>query len=300
MRYFIVDDDTASRTMLKKIILEGNLGFVIGEAESGASCISSVIKMQPDVVLIDLLMPVLDGIETIEQLRNQGYQGQFIMISQIVNKEMVGEAYEKGIEFFIHKPINRVEVQSILKKTAEQFRLRDSILSIRESLEKIGPSQIGKRKQSVKEIVLSILNDMGIIGEAGSDDIVSIIEFLMNQREAAAQLPPLKDLYESVATKTKSHLVDVRKESKAIEQRIRRTILVAVNNLASLGSIDYTNPEFEYYAPRYFDFQEIRNQMIHIRESSKEEAKVKVNSKKFLQVLYLETKDKFNLQGENK
>ena len=32
------------------------------------------------------------------------------MISQIVNKEMVGEAYEKGIEFFIHKPINRVEV----------------------------------------------------------------------------------------------------------------------------------------------------------------------------------------------
>lgn len=286
--------------MLKKIILEGNLGFVIGEAESGASCISSVIKMQPDVVLIDLLMPVLDGIETIEQLRNQGYQGQFIMISQIVNKEMVGEAYEKGIEFFIHKPINRVEVQSILKKTAEQFRLRDSILSIRESLEKIGPSQIGKRKQSVKEIVLSILNDMGIIGEAGSDDIVSIIEFLMNQREAAAQLPPLKDLYESVATKTKSHLVDVRKESKAIEQRIRRTILVAVNNLASLGSIDYTNPEFEYYAPRYFDFQEIRNQMIHIRESSKEEAKVKVNSKKFLQVLYLETKDKFNLQGENK
>ncbi|WP_391123405.1 response regulator [Psychrobacillus sp. L3] len=300
MRYFIVDDDKASRTMLKKIITEGDLGFVIGEAESGASCISSVLKMQPNVVLIDLLMPVLDGIETIEQLRNQGYRGQFIMISQIVNKEMVGEAYEKGIEFFIHKPINRVEVQSILKKTAEQFRLRDSILSIRESLEKIGPSQIGNRQQNVKEIVLSILNDMGIIGEVGSDDIVSIIEFLMNQRDAAAQLPPLKDLYESIATKTKSHQVDVRKESKAIEQRIRRTILVAVNNLASLGSIDYTNPEFEYYAPRYFDFQEIRNQMIHIRENSKETAKVKVNSKKFLQVLYLETKDKFKLQGENK
>ena len=56
------------------------------------------------------------------------------MISQVVNKEMVGEAYEKGVEFFIHKPINRIEVKSILAKTAEQFRLKDSIMAIRESL----------------------------------------------------------------------------------------------------------------------------------------------------------------------
>ena len=56
------------------------------------------------------------------------------MISQIVNKEMVGEAYEKGVEFFIHKPINRIEVHSILKKTAEQFRLKNSLIAIRESL----------------------------------------------------------------------------------------------------------------------------------------------------------------------
>ena len=58
----------------------------------------------------------------------------------------------------------------------------------------------------------------------------------------------------------KSKQDDIKKESKSIEQRIRRTILAAINNLASLGSIDYTNPEFEYYAPRYFEFQEIRNE----------------------------------------
>ena len=54
-----------------------------------------------------------------------------------------------------------------------------------------------KRKQSVKEIVLSILNDMGIIGEVGSDDIVSMIEFLMNQSERVTKLPPLKDVIRS-------------------------------------------------------------------------------------------------------
>ncbi|MFF2754522.1 response regulator [Psychrobacillus sp. NPDC058041] len=298
MRYFIVDDDTGSRTMLKKIITEGDLGVVIGEAENGESCLLPILKMHPDVVLIDLLMPVMDGIETIEHLRNEGYEGQFIMISQIVNKTMVGEAYEKGVEFFIHKPINRMEVQSVLKKVTEQFRLKDSLQSIRESLEKIGTVKTVQRQQSVKEIVLSILNDMGIIGEVGSDDIVSIMEHIMNQHNAETQIPPLKDLYESVATKMGLNQVEAKKESKAIEQRIRRTILVAVNNLASLGSIDYTNPEFEYYAPRYFDFQEIRNQMIHIRESSRERIKIKVNSKKFLQVLYIETKEKYKQQAE--
>ena len=175
------------------------------------------------------------------------------MISQVVNKEMVGEAYEKGVEFFIHKPINRVEVSSILKKTAEQFRLKNSLLQIRESLANIGPSTKTHTQRSVKENVLYILNDMGIVGEAGSNDIVSIIEVLMENGDYNAQLPPLKELYEAVAQKIEAK--NVEKESKAIEQRIRRTIIVAINNLASLGSIDYTNPEFEYYAPRYFDFQ---------------------------------------------
>jgi two-component system, response regulator YcbB len=278
--------------MLKNIILDGELGAVIGEAKNGADGIQPILTINPDVVLIDLLMPELDGIETIELLRTEGFKGQFIMISQIENKEMVGEAYEKGIEFFIHKPINRVEVQSILKKTAEQFRLRGSLLTIQESLANIGLANQMKRQPSVKEIVLSILNDMGIIGEAGSDDIIGIIEFLWNQEKRITQLPPLKDLYEAIAKIKGYTKSDVHKESKAMEQRIRRTLLTAINNLASLGAIDYTNHEFEYYAPRYFDFQEIRKQMIFIREGKEELVRIKINSKKFLQVLYLETIEK--------
>ena len=281
----------ASRRMLEQVITEGDLGMVIGEAESGVKAIPSVLSLQPDAVLIDLLMPGLDGIETMEQLKTQGYQGQFIMISQIVNKEMVGEAYEKGVEFFIHKPINRVEVQSIVKKTAEKYRLQASLVAIRESLAHIGPAVKAPKLKNVKEIVLSILNDMGIIGEAGSDDLVMMIEVLMSQKDRGAQLPPLKVLYEEVARKIGN--VDIVKESKAIEQRIRRTILTAVNNLAALGVVDYTTAEFEYYAPRYFDFQEIRNRMKQIEEDNHEPVKVKINSKKFIQVLYLEVEDKF-------
>mgnify|MGYP003291634405 CR=1 FL=1 len=51
---------------------------------------------------------------------------------------------------------------------------------------------------------------------------------------------------------------EISKETKAIEQRIRRTIFAAMINLSNLGIVDHTNSEFEYYAPRFFDFTEIR------------------------------------------
>jgi len=280
--------------MLKEIITDSGFGHVIGEAESGIKSLSLILSTNPEFVLIDLLMPDLDGIETIERLRNEGFQGQFIMISQVINKEMVGEAYEKGVEFFIHKPINRVEVTSILKKTAEQFRLKDSLLQIRESLAHIGSNQQPQKQQSVREIVISIFNDMGIVGEIGSNDIISMIEVLMNENTHTTQLPSLKDLYETVAQTYKFDKKEIIKEGKAIEQRVRRTILTAVNNLATLGAIDYTNPEFEYYAPRYFDFKEIRTRMMQIQEEDTKPTKIKVNIRKFLQVLYLETRERYH------
>ncbi|MFS0689903.1 response regulator [Sporosarcina sp. 179-K 8C2 HS] len=291
MRYFIVDDDSACRKMLEHVIKEDGLGYVAGEAENGVKALAPILSSQPDIVLIDFLMPALDGIETMEQLKKQGFQGKFIMISQVVNKEMVGEAYEKGVEFFIHKPINRVEVRSVLTKTKESYQLQQSLQIIRKSLANIDVSGEQTKRQSVSDIVRFILNDMGIIGEVGSDDIVAIIEKLMNRQDRSPQLPPLKELYEGVARGMED--VDVAKESKAIEQRIRRTIAAAINNLASMGVVDYTSPQFEYYAPRYFDFQDIRLRMKQIESDLPTPSRVKVNIKKFLQVLYIETEEKY-------
>ncbi|MBM7699879.1 response regulator [Kurthia huakuii] len=293
MRYFIVDDDAASRRMLKQIILEGDMGVVLGEADSGEHALEPILASDPDFVLIDLLMPDLDGIETIDQLRRQGFKGHFIMISQVVNKEMVGEAYEKDVEFFIHKPINRVEVQSILRKTSERFILKKSLMNIRKSILHFEEETKEETYLTMKDVVLSILSEMGIVGEVGSDDIVRIILLLSEREEATMQVPSLKGLYEDIASQTRFSGPEIAKESKAIEQRMRRTILAAMNNIATLGVVDYTNPEFEYYAPRYFDFSEIRSSMKEIQESGSMPKKVKVNIKKFMQVLFVDSMDKF-------
>lgn len=298
LKYFIVDDDPGSRRMLERIIEDNDLGEVTGSASSGQEAIPEILMARPDIVLIDLLMPELDGIETMERLKNQNFTGQFIMISQVVNKEMVGEAYLKGVEFFIHKPINRTEVKSVLQKTAEQARLKQSLLAIKQSLAGIDQPYIIPKKASNKETVLSILRDMGIAGEAGCSDIVAMMEYLLDSHTDKTAFPPLKDLYEAVAHKTKSTECDVKKESRAIEQRVRRTIFAAINNLSSIGSMDYAHPKFEYYAPRFFDFQDIRVRMKELEEEG-DSTKVKLNIKKFLMVLYLETLEKMDTGYKN-
>ncbi len=292
MRYFIVDDDRASRVMLSAIINDCELGTVIGEAKDGLDAIPQILMMQPEFVLIDLLMPNLDGIETIERLQQSGFEGHFIMISQVVNKEMVAEGYSKGIEFFIHKPINKIEVQMVLQRTTEQFRLKNSLQAIRQSLSNFEVPEIIHTKKTTRDHIQSILNDMGIIAEVGSEDIIKIIEQLLIEKHKIAPLPPLKEVYERVAMLTKTAPDDIAKEIKAIEQRVRRTILAAMINLANLGIVDYTNAEFEYYTPRYFDLSDIRHLMQQMEQDG--QRKAKVNIKKFIQVLYSEIISKVN------
>ncbi len=290
----IVDDDVVCRSMLQDIIDECGIGEVMGTAEGGIEGARMILKSKPDVVLIDLLMPDQDGIETITQLKNSGYDGKFIMISQIENKDMVGEAYQKGIEFFIHKPINRVEVEHVLSKVNEQWKYERYVSEIKQSLAKLdiaGPSS-SRKERKVRDVVKTILMDLGIIGEIGSKDIIALMENAIEHREATS-FPPLKELYESVAHTYKQGQKDIEKESKAIEQRIRRTIMAALNNMASIGLTDYSNPKFEYYAPLYFDFQDIRMRM-KVMDEELQPDKGKVNIKKFLQVFYMEILEKLN------
>lgn len=293
LTFFIIDDDAVSRRMLQSIVEDSGLGEVVGTADNGTEGVAEILRIRPDVVLIDLLMGDQDGIESISQLRAGGFQGKFVMISQVVDKEMVGQAYQMGIEFFIHKPINKLEIQAVLEKVNGQLKLDRSLLEIRKSLAFLEQGE-ARAKPAVKEWTVRdaayhMMMDMGITGESGSRDIVAIMEVLVDRRER--ELPPLQELYEAIAAKYKQSGKEIAKESKAIEQRIRRTVLTALTHLASVGLTDYSNPKFEHYAPMFFDFQEVRLRMKEIDEEAST-GKGKVSIKKFLQVFYWELSGK--------
>jgi two-component system response regulator YcbB len=300
MNFYLIEDDPATRRMLERIIEQDELGDVIGSAASGEEVEFHEVN-RADIVLIDLLMPGKDGIETIRDLRAQGYAGRFVMISQVENKEMVGEAYLSGVEYFIHKPVNRLEVLSVLRRVSEMLSLQESLSTIRRSLSLLDERKTIRQTnglapstgRSFESITLELLTRLGIAGEAGAADLSRLLHYMYRQeREQGAdhrELPALKDLYTAclISEHPKLSGEQLQREIKAMEQRLRRTILQALGHLASIGLTDYANPTFEQFAPRLFDFQDVRLRMREIQEGERN-TKCRLNLKKFLAALYAE------------
>ncbi|WP_416655670.1 DNA-binding domain-containing protein [Bacillus amyloliquefaciens] len=302
MRFFIADDDRAIRSILRQIIEDEDLGEVVGEAEDGSQIEGHYLHFkQVDILLIDLLMPGRDGIETIRHLQNS-YTGKTVMISQVEAKEMVGEAYSLGIEYFIHKPINKIEIITVLRKVKDLIELETSIGDIQNSLRRLVQRNEPQQRRlpeahekSVKETGKFLLSELGIVGESGAHDLMAVLHFLFEDEQAQKSVPSLKRVFTNVALRKlgpAASEADVSRETKASEQRIRRAIIHSLNHFASLGTTDFSNPKFEYYASKFFDFPAVSKRMKEMQ--AKETiplSPVKVNMKKFIHVFFLEAKD---------
>lgn len=134
---FIVDDDEAVRSSLAQLIEDEELGIVAGEAEDGAELTASYLNdLHIDILCIDLLMPERDGLETIRAIKDE-FHGKYLMLSQVETKELIGQAYTLGVEYYVTKPINRVEVLSVLHLMIERLHLEHSIENIQHSLKSV-------------------------------------------------------------------------------------------------------------------------------------------------------------------
>ncbi len=288
--FYLIDDDPGIRRILANIIDNYRLGYVIGETEDGSKAIDDIEKMMPDIVLVDLLLPSIDGVEIVKKIKEKDLAIQFIMISEVTSKEMIGDAYRSGIEYFINKPINVVEVVAIVEKAIETLDLKKALSLIGKTLEKnnydifTGKSQNDK-KNNLDEKLTSIFLDIGILGESGSRDLMDIIEMIIEERKNLGvkfHSYKISELYRRLNKKYE----DENKSSvsvKAIEQRIRRIIQSALENIASLGIEDYGNFKFEKYSTSLFDFKEVKREMDYIR--MKYQYKGKINVKKFIEGL---------------
>ncbi len=197
MRFYIVDDDQGIRSMLADIIEDEGLGEVIGEAEDGSYVNSDLLELNRiDVLLIDLLMPIRDGIQTVRALSDQ-FSGKIIMISRIESKNMIGEAYSLGIEYYIAKPLNRLEIIAVIHKVSERLRMQQSITDIQRTLQGLsmftsrGPSTTVEPTKSITTSGQFLLSEMGMIGEAGSMDLLDMLEYLDQYEEDTGNLSPL-------------------------------------------------------------------------------------------------------------
>lgn len=304
--FFVIDDDLACRRILARIIEDEKLGEVVEELADGhGDVIGAILQHSPDVLLIDLLMPGKDGVEIVDKLKRRSFRGKVIMISQVEKKEMVAQAYAAGVEFYINKPVNRIEVISVIKKVIELLEMERSFEKMRDSIAVLdnlsGLSQQQgsvpltpspeRGEAAIRERTHGILADLGIIGEPGSHDLGQIVLYLNSIADTdkyLGELRHLKDLYCAVqcSYSEESRPGDIR----TIEQRVRRAVRQAMEHISALGLEDYTNPLFERYGARFFDFGELRQKMKELKEETEAPTRTRVNIKQFINALYWEVR----------
>lgn len=303
MNFFIVDDSATIRGMLSNIIEEEGLGTIVGEAEDGSEVFAHTLAaLEVNILIIDLLMPNRDGIETVREIAPL-FRGKIIMVSQVETKDMISEAYSLGVEHYITKPINRLEVLSVLKKVSEYLLLEKSIHDIQKSLSFLNTQnhipQIHQQSKQTQVIpsAKNILLELGVIGKSGDKDLLDLLEVLYKlEEEGVREVPPLKELYATMIKKRLSQSAtpsEINKETKAVEQRIRRAIQQVLEHLASLGLTDYANPTFEYYSSKLFDYSQVRMKMLELEgKMHNDTSHTRINIKKFIQALFMEAKGK--------
>lgn len=120
-RAMVVDDSKTARTMLRQILLSVNFDAGL-DAENGELATILVEKhgKMPDFCFVDLEMPVMNGIETVQKLRPLLPQCVFIMVTSHSEKEHVMKALEQGCAGYIVKPFNRdtvlLQIEKIMGK----------------------------------------------------------------------------------------------------------------------------------------------------------------------------------------
>ena len=272
MKIYLIDDDPNILNFLKLIIQTKNLGEICGICTSPIDALEDLKYIKPDVVVIDLLMPVMDGISFVRKTASELQDTAYIMLSQVSNKEMISSAYEAGVEFFIQKPINAIEVESVLTRVTQSLSMKRTLNSMQSLF--MNQMQYNMPKTTAaapKEAVhlqkaKDILQRLGIIGEIGSKDIINVVDYMITHRETAGEMT-LIDL-----------CAQFSENPKSVEQRIRRTANTAMVNLAHLGLEDYSNDTFIEYSNTLFNFEQIRREMDHIRGKSSKGGNVKIRN----------------------
>ena len=114
IRYLIVDDSIFARRNLSRMI-EWFGGRVAGEAGDGCTAITEYSRTLPDLVLMDIVMPQMEGIEAAERIIRMHPQARIIMVSSVGYQENIITALQKGARHFVQKPVKPEILYDIVK-----------------------------------------------------------------------------------------------------------------------------------------------------------------------------------------
>ncbi|HHY68881.1 MAG TPA: response regulator [Bacillota bacterium] len=116
-KILVVDDAMFMRNKTSKLLQEN--GYEVVEASNGEEAVARYMRENPDLVLMDITMPVLDGIESLKQLRAYDPEAKVVMVTALGQKSMVLEAIKAGARDFIVKPFQPDQLLEAVRKQCE-------------------------------------------------------------------------------------------------------------------------------------------------------------------------------------
>src|SRR5450755_725598 len=114
VRFLIVDDSVFARKNLARM-LETFGGQVVGEAGDGISAISEYARLTPDIVLMDITMPHMEGVEAAEKIVREHPGARIVMVSSVGYQENIVAALQRGARHFVQKPVKPEVLYEVIK-----------------------------------------------------------------------------------------------------------------------------------------------------------------------------------------
>ena len=166
----VVDDSSIMRRNLSTILL--NAGHtIVAEATNGELGIKEYKKHKPDLVTMDITMPILDGISAVKQIMELDQEAQIIMISSLDQKFMVLTALENGARHYIIKPFSPEKVLKVIDAVLNTSRSKSTNKSEKpkELFSNKQPNSIGQISNTISDIGFSINNINAAIKKLDED-----------------------------------------------------------------------------------------------------------------------------------
>jgi len=132
MKLLIVDDEPLIREGLRTLLDWKSMGWeIVGEAENGQTGMEAILALKPDLAVVDIRMPRMDGLTMVEQLRQAGSRCRIILLTAYSDFRLARQAIELGVEAYVLKPIDEEELEEKIRRIGERLaeeRQRELIL----------------------------------------------------------------------------------------------------------------------------------------------------------------------------
>jgi two-component system NtrC family response regulator len=168
----VIDDEPAHRLMVRVVL--GDAGFKVLEADNGSSGLATLRAKPVDVVLLDMRMPGMSGLDVLQKMHEEGISTPVIMLTAFGNVSSAVESMKIGAWDYLTKPTDNDELLAVVKKAAEHVRLTRENRDLKKQIGQLRETRIIGNSQEIRKVV-ELIEQVGpseanvlILGESGT------------------------------------------------------------------------------------------------------------------------------------